>query len=147
MSGMTMVEFAEKVSAVTPVIMREFMKHSYGDFSKLKVTMPQIFILSILERQDEARMSDLAKFLHVSTASVTGVTDRLVRDAYVVRERSTKDRRVVKIKLTQKGIRLINTLNDKRKKTIGKVFGKLSQSDRESYLRVLNQLKEGLEGA
>jgi len=147
MSGMTLAEFAEKVSAVMPVITREFVKQSYGDFSKLRVTMPQIFILNILEKEGEARMSDLAKFLRVSTASVTGVTDRLVRDAYVVRERGTKDRRVVKIKLTQKGSRLINTLNDKRKKVIGKVFGKLSGPDRASYLRILNQLKEGLEGA
>ncbi len=147
MSGMTIGEFADRVSEVTPVIMREFMKKMYGDFSKHKISMPQIFILDILDKQKETRMTDLAKFLNVSTASVTGVTDKLVREAYVERERGSEDRRVVRIRLTQKGARFTETMNRKRKAVMMKMFGKISQSDRETYLRILGQIKQGAEGA
>jgi len=144
MSSMTLAEFADKVTEVMPFIMREFMKQVSDEFYKVKVTMPQMVIMEILEREKEAKMSDLARYLHVSTAAVTGVMDRLVRDSYAVRSEDPDDRRIVNIKLTQKGTTLIRNMNEKRKEITIKVFGKLSQADRESYLRILNNIKEGM---
>ena len=44
-------------------------------------------------------MTDLARFMTVSAAAMTGIMDRLVRDGYAARGYDTKDRRIIKAKL------------------------------------------------
>lgn len=50
-------------------------------------------------------MSSIAKKLNVTAGTLTTSMNRLVRQDYVVRQRSTEDRRVVMITLTEKGER------------------------------------------
>lgn len=50
-------------------------------------------------------MSSIAKKLNVTAGTLTTSMNRLVRQDYVVRQRSTEDRRVVMIILTEKGER------------------------------------------
>lgn len=144
MSSMTTGEFADKVLEIMPLIMREFMKQISDEFYKTKITMPQMYIMQNLDKEGELKMSDLAEHLHVSTAAVTGVIDRLVKSSYVVRGHDPSDRRVVNIKLTQKGSSLVKGINSRHREMMVKAFGKLSHADRESYLRILNNIKEGM---
>lgn len=50
-------------------------------------------------------MSSIAKKLNVTAGTLTTSMNRLVRQDYVIRQRSTEDRRVVMITLTEKGER------------------------------------------
>lgn len=50
-------------------------------------------------------MSSIAKKLNITAGTLTTSMNRLVRQDYVVRQRSTEDRRVVMITLTEKGER------------------------------------------
>ena len=50
-------------------------------------------------------MSAIAKKLNVTAGTLTTSMNRLVRQDYVIRQRSTEDRRVVMITLTEKGER------------------------------------------
>jgi DNA-binding MarR family transcriptional regulator len=106
--------------------------------------MPQCIILDSLDRTGESSMSDLAKSMGVTTAAMTGIVDRLVRDGYVTRVSDPDDRRVVKIKLTTKGERVVKTLHEHRRQMMVKLFGVLSQTEREDYLRILTRIKDGI---
>jgi DNA-binding MarR family transcriptional regulator len=44
--------------------------------------------------------------MYLNPSTITGVVDRLEKKRYVLRDRSEKDRRVVKVQLTPKGKRL-----------------------------------------
>ena len=48
-------------------------------------------------------MSAVAKKLNITLSSLTTAVNSLVRKAYVERQRSSEDRRVVEIRLTEKG--------------------------------------------
>lgn len=50
-------------------------------------------------------MSSIAKKLNVTAGTLTTSMNRLVRQNYAIRQRSTEDRRVVMITLTEKGER------------------------------------------
>ena len=53
---------------------------------------------------DEPRnMKTVAKLMSVTTGTLTKAMDALCDKGYVVRERSTKDKRVIKLRLTDKG--------------------------------------------
>ncbi len=144
MASISITEFADRVSGIMPVIMKEFMKGQAGDFHKMKITLPQFAIMDILEREKEANMTDLAKAMGVTTSAMTGVVDRLVRDGYASRTRDLKDRRIVHIKLTPKGTKTLRTAIDGRKKATIRIFGVISQEERERYLLILEHIKEHL---
>ena len=48
-------------------------------------------------------MSELSSKLGIDNSTITGLVDRLEREAYVVRESNPKDRRKHLIKITDKG--------------------------------------------
>jgi DNA-binding MarR family transcriptional regulator len=87
-------------------------------------------------------MTDMAHFMQVTTAAMTGLVDRLVRDGYLTRVYDPQDRRVIKIKLTLRGNGLIKKINDHRRKMVIKIFGQIPEADRQDYLRILMQIKE-----
>jgi DNA-binding MarR family transcriptional regulator len=106
--------------------------------------MPQFVTLAFLSRQGDAKMTDMAHHMNVTTAAMTGVIDRLARDGYVSRGHDPKDRRVVKVKVTAKGSRLVERLSRERRKALMNMFGKISQEEREKYLEILTHIKEHL---
>ena len=89
-------------------------------------------------------MTDLAKAVNVTTSAMTGVIDRLVRDGYVSRTRDSEDRRIVHIKLTVKGTNTVRSAIEDRKQATMKMFGMISQEEREKYLEILEHIKEHL---
>lgn len=74
-----------------------FLSRKYG------LTMPQYQLLLAATYGDATTLGSLADELNCSRGNLTGVADRLERDGWLVRERSTEDRRVVNIRLTDKG--------------------------------------------
>lgn len=144
MSGLTLTEFADRVGEIMPVISREFLKHQTEEFYKLKITLPQCVILDVLNKNGELNMSDLAKNMKVTTAAMTGIVDRLVREGYVSRVDDPNDRRVIKIKLTAKGNKIAAAAHDHKRNMMIKLFGILSEGEREEYLKILTRISKGI---
>jgi len=144
--SLTAAEFADKVGESMAAISREFMKQQSGEFYKVKITLPQLAILDLLNRLGELSMSDMARFMNVTTAAMTGIIDRLVRDGYCMRIPDPDDRRVIKIKLTAKGSSAAKNILEQRRRLITKIFGVLSRDEREEYLKILTRIQDGLKG-
>ncbi|MDP3730749.1 MAG: MarR family transcriptional regulator [Candidatus Omnitrophota bacterium] len=142
MSNLSIAEFVDKVSEIMPVMMREFFRQETNEFYKLNITLPQFVVLDMLNRQGESKMSDLAHLINVTTAGLTGIVDRLVRDGYVKRTRDSRDRRIVNVALTVKGASSVKEMIGQRKKMTAKIFGMISQEEREEYLRILEHIRD-----
>lgn len=137
-------EFADRLNRIMPVIMKEFVRRNTADLFKVKVTLPQLLVLQFLSEQQEARMTDLAHFLRVSTAAVTGLVDRLVRSGHILRVFDQDDRRIIRIRLTAKGSELMRKINQQRRDMVIHVFGKITESERQDYLRILTRIHKVL---
>jgi len=142
--SVTITEFADRINDLMPVMIKEFAKRQVNEFFKDKITLPQFLILDFLEKNGESKMTNLAHFMSVSTAAMTGMVDRLVNYGYAARESELHDRRVIKIKLNLRGNRLVKKINQQRRNMIIDVFGRVSETDRSDYLRVLMKIKEVL---
>ncbi len=147
MSKMALSEFADKVTEMMPAIMREFYKHESSGLEKIKITLPQLVVLNILAREGELSMTDLAKYINVSTAAMTGIVDRLVRDGYVQRGSVDGDRRIIKVRATAKGARAAKSAVEHQRRMVEKLFSVLSEDEREEYLRILTIVRDRLKGA
>lgn len=143
---MPLSEFADKLNEIMPVLMREFARMQPAEVYKDKITLPQILILQHLNSQDPVKMTDIANFMKVTTAAATGIINRLVKSGYVLRVLNDQDRRVIKVKITPKGLLLMKKLALDRRKTVIHLFSKVSEQDRRDYLRILTRIKDTISG-
>jgi MarR family transcriptional regulator, organic hydroperoxide resistance regulator len=142
MSGMSIQAFAVKMTEIMDQAAREFTRQQNNELFKGHITLPQFVILQYLYNEGESNMTHLAELMNVSTAAMTGNADRLVRDGYIVRTFDEKDRRLIKVKLNAKGTNTVKRVREQRCKMIIKTFGKISDSDRASYIRILTQIRD-----
>lgn len=138
----SLLDFADKMNDILPVIIKEFARRQVNELYKGKITLPQFLILEFLSRRLESNMTDLARFMNVSTAAMTGIVDRLVKYGYVVRAYDQKDRRIIKVKMTARGKKLVKKINHQRRQMVIKIFGRISEADRQDYLRILMQIRD-----
>ena len=71
------------------------------------LTMPPLRLMFLLLQQDGRAVGELAELMNVRPATVTGLTDRLVRHKLIVRLADEDDRRVVRIGLTHERRRVV----------------------------------------
>jgi DNA-binding MarR family transcriptional regulator len=134
--------FADRLSEIFPVLMRSLVRRQADELVSGKITMQQFVILDYLYKEGAVKMTDLSNFMDVSTPAVTGIVDRLVKAGYVLRIFDPKDRRVIFIKIKSKGKNMVNRIHRDRRKNVLDIFGQISAEDRESYLRILNNVKD-----
>lgn len=139
---MSLPEFADRINQIMPVMFREFARRQVSELYKGKITIPQFLLLESLYREGESKMTVLAHFMKVTTAAMTGIVERLVRDGYVLRVYDHRDRRIVKVGLTSKGKELVKSVNEHRRGMVIRIFSKISESDRADYLRIISRIKD-----
>jgi DNA-binding MarR family transcriptional regulator len=71
------------------------------------LTGPQLWAVKVLAESSPVRVSDLARRMYLHPSTVVGILDRLESGGLVQRTRSTEDRRVVTVSLTDKGNQLV----------------------------------------
>jgi DNA-binding MarR family transcriptional regulator len=139
---MGLAAFADKLSELMIVMGQEFIKKQKNEVTKGTITITQLMIMDYLVRNGESRMTDLARHMNVSTPAMTGIVERLVRNNYVSRLFDEHDRRIIRISLTSKGAGVVQKINEQRRQMIVKIFGQISQKERDDYLRILGRIRE-----
>ena len=67
------------------------------------ITYNDMHIIEAVGVDEPRNMKTVAKLMSVTTGTLTKAMDALCDKGYVVRDRSTKDKRVIKLRLTDKG--------------------------------------------
>lgn len=96
---------------------------------RLGLSMAQLNILYTLKRCGEMPMSRLAEMLNVSLSSATGLIDRIEERGLVERSRVPEDRRIVLIRVTAAGERLLGELDGLSDELLRSVLGRLRRSE------------------
>ena len=141
---MNVEQFSKRMMELMPRIMKGFTRHENNYVSQGKITLPQFLALRYLFNEGEKAMRSVAEALGVSKPSATGTIDRLIAQGLVARRHDEKDRRIVWITMTAKGKKVMNDILKQRHKTMIKVFGAFSSSQRETYLQLLEQIAKVL---
>jgi DNA-binding MarR family transcriptional regulator len=71
--------------------------------AKHGITATQLNVLKLLQTVGDLSLSEVSKRMAATNSTVTGIIDRMTAAGLVVREQSTDDRRVWKIRLTPEG--------------------------------------------
>jgi DNA-binding MarR family transcriptional regulator len=87
-------------------IIKSLQDYSQKVSSHFGITGPQLWVVKTIYENGGLSLGELSKRMYLNPSTITGVVDRLEKKRYVLRDRSEKDRRVVKVQLTPKGNRL-----------------------------------------
>lgn len=73
------------------------------------LTGPQLWTIKVIADTGPVKISELARRMYLHPATVGGILDRLEAKELILRTRSIKDRRVVRVTLTLQGKELVAT--------------------------------------
>lgn len=133
-------------------ISRAIDLHSRYLASTFGLTGPQLVVLRTLGQQGLATPSELAKEVSLSQATITGIIDRLSARQLVTRERTSKDRRLVTVRLTEAGRALIEQAPSPLQERFVERLAALSESEqrdiRDNLQRIVQMMdSEALDAA
>lgn len=107
-----------------------------------EMTVIQKRILRILGLSGPQKMSDIAKMVSVSTASATGVIDKMVRSALVERKNDPSDRRIVRVSLLEKGRKTLREHARLRKQRLKELLGNLEPAQQRDLVHAFERIYE-----
>ncbi len=113
-----------------------------GMAREVGLTGPQLTVLKLLETFQDLSLSSLSERIRAQNSTVTGIIDRMEREGLVGRERSKSDRRVVYIKLTEKGAALAREVRVEPLEIFRSALTALTQADLRDLLRILMRLQK-----
>lgn len=85
------------------------------------VTLPQFRALVVLATRGPQRAADISAELQVAPSTGTRMCDRLIRKGLIRRTRSTADRRVVRLRVTPAGQRLVAEVIRRRREELARI--------------------------
>jgi MarR family transcriptional regulator, organic hydroperoxide resistance regulator len=109
-----------------------------------ELTGPQLTVLKMLEGVGDLSLSGLSERIRAQNSTVTGIIDRMEREGLVARIRSTEDRRVVHIRLTDKGARIARDIPVEPMEIFRNALEGLSAGETRDLLRILTKIAKSV---
>ena len=125
-----------KLKLTSQLMYRHFLERlePYG------LTPFHYLVLCCLWEEDGLSTSEIADKLKQLGATLTGVVDRMEQRNLVYRQRSSQDRRIIRIWLTEEGKRLMTVLPPLGEKTISEATQNISKAEQETILALLDRI-------
>lgn len=106
------------------------------------ITVNDMHVMEAIGVEEPRNMKTVAGRMGVTMGTLTKAIDGLCRKGYVIREKSSEDRRVVKLKLTDKGRNAFYHHEAFHTQMIERVKQQLSKQEAEILIRALSTLSE-----
>lgn len=117
---------------------------------QFSMTLPQFDVMAALYREERGMtMTELSRRLMVSNGNVTGIIDRLVAEAYVLRQAPAEDRRSFIVRLTPKGAARFATVAEAHEQWVDQLLSDFDEEEMEMLIGHFDGLAERIrkEGA
>jgi len=112
---------------------------------RLGISMAQFHIAVTLQRNGTMPMSRLADLLGISLSNASGLIDRLEERGYVERTRVPEDRRIVLVRVTDTGARLIEENDALSDELMRDVLSRLDRDELPAIARATAEVRLALE--
>jgi len=134
-------EYAEELGELIPTIARAIPGEASPEVVRqafdVDVSTPELFVLSYLPAQKEPNMSEIGRALSIDFSTLTRLVDKLVDKSLVERRSDPHDRRMVKVRLAERGKEIILRVEKEKKRRIVSILRQLSDEEIESLLKIM----------
>lgn len=123
---------------------RAMAQASAAAFSRHGVHEGQQFLLRSLWAEDGLTPGELARRLGLATPTVTRATARMEASGLVRRAPHDTDRRLVRVKLTERGRQLEEAIGREMEQLNERALATLDSAERASLVSALNEIRRNL---
>lgn len=110
------------------------------------LTNNDMHVIEAVGMGEGGNMSSIARKLNITVGSLTTAMNSLVNKKYVERRRSEEDRRVVFVKLTEKGVKAYKHHEDYHRQMTQAILDKLDKEEIPVLMKTLDALTEFFTG-
>lgn len=110
------------------------------------ITNNDMHVIEAIGLGEGNNMSSIAKKLNITVGSLTTAMNSLVNKKYVERHRSEEDRRVVFVKLTDKGVKVYQHHENYHMQMTQAIMEKLTEEEVPVLVKTLDALEEFFTG-
>ncbi len=109
---------------------------------------PSIFVLHAVWKHGPVAMSEIGKHMGVSKPYMTMLVDRLISEGLVERVSDSRDRRIVRVEVTEKGKEAVKGFHKAFRETVIKNLSSLDSEDISSLhdsMKIINGIASKIE--
>ena len=106
----------------------------------VKLSMTEVHILEAIQKSESKMMSAVAKSLMVTQGTLTVSTSKLVKKGYVERVKDERDKRIVRLKLTDKANQVLEIHENFHEEMIDKLLNELDLHKEVELIQSLRNL-------
>jgi DNA-binding MarR family transcriptional regulator len=138
-------ELVEQIIELQRQVRRALRGYVPEAWMNLNLTIPQLKSLFLIAREGSMNTKSLAKELGVTSPNVTGIIDRLVKQGLVSRQENPEDRRMLEIRVTDKGEAILASLREEMISSMSGLLARMSTEELSSVARALASLARAAE--
>lgn len=109
--------------------------------SSAKKFDPSRFVLRVVLKHGPARMSEIGRQMGISKPYMTALVNKLISEGLVERVRSSDDRRVVNVKITEAGTNAIREFMKDSRETVIRNLSSLDSNDISSLHESMKKIR------
>lgn len=140
---MDMKEFFEKINKLGFEITKSFV-HNTKESLDASLSHSHICMLMYIKNEDTCIVTNIARHLRITLSAVTNLVNKLFEMGLVTRIRSEEDRRIVVVRLTDKGRDILKKIDETRTKLFEVYFSNLSEEELHSLLNIINKISDNV---
>lgn len=133
------VDDVERLLRTVSVIIKKRGREILADFG---ITPPQFSALLTLIQNGDMTIGELGEEMYLACSTATDLVDRMERNGLVARERDTNDRRVVRLRVLERGHQMLEEVMQARRRYLSGVLERVSSEETASMVVALDHLAE-----
>lgn len=119
------------------IIIRKRGRDILADFD---ITPPQFNALLALDEAGAITMGELCERMYLACSTATDLIDRMERNGLITRERDPNDRRVIRLKVRDKGKSIIEEVLKARRTYLAGIMSQVPDDEKEQLIHSLNRV-------
>ena len=132
----------ERVIMAIVRVAERFKKESSVYMRKRNITFPQYNVLRVLDasKNGQNTMKNVNRIMLISSANMTGITQRLEKIGFINRKNAPEDDRLKCLEITPKGRQVLKSLSDRKKLVVNKFLLKYLDEKKSEILTLLHEI-------
>lgn len=140
--GVRLSTQAEVIERLLREISLVITKKGRDILSNFEITPPQFHALLALKETGELTMGELCQAMYLACSTVTDLTERMQQKGYVTRTKDPNDRRVMKVRLEDRGREIIEHVLQERRRYLRHLLQGLGEKEVDEMMSALMTLRE-----
>ena len=133
------VDDVERLLRTVSVIIKKRGREILADFG---ITPPQFSALLTLIQNGDMTIGELGEKMYLACSTATDLVDRMERNGLVARKRDTNDRRVIRLRVLERGHQMLEEVMQARRRYLSGVLERVSSEETASMVVALDHLAE-----